>query len=488
MSYFLWIEDFASVTGGEDIAHNVLGGIIDPDKLLGDKKVLKRDLKSEGVFIELNFGDGLDFIQAKLADIDYIILDINLPAYLGSEPKNNVLRLLEKWHGYKASDDGIIDENTIIASAKALQEIAGYHLYTELIFNLGFPKENILFCSNHGNDLKSIVEAFDVAKIELPQIHTKEDKEDIQAWVKAHYENPYSRLRRGIIEGCKYLKALPEESYRFKDFIKEFEKQPSTDDLRDYLDILASFLPLRKPEDTSTLYKLFVRTLAHEWEAADPELPGKIRKSNKDDQDVVNLDEKLRNNGRYAFSWILKMTRNWISHNSTAIFNKLTAQDVAYLFICSMRAIFDLGDKPTDYENKLLLLFNKDEDSVQLKNSELSIKEKRIPLIQYYVEYFNENTKSNQVHSILNDLQNAKEKLKAKGDLYFITGLYHAFWFLTSEQWDQKDKALPNNKFPNQVYISRFYTLNCHDYSQSEFLLKFSSHIYARSFSQGANP
>ena len=47
------------LTGGEDIAHNVLGGIIDPLKLLGDKKALRRDLKSEGVFIELNFGDGL---------------------------------------------------------------------------------------------------------------------------------------------------------------------------------------------------------------------------------------------------------------------------------------------------------------------------------------------------------------------------------------------------------------------------------------------
>ena len=118
MSYFLWIEDFASVTGGEDIAHNVLGGIIDPLKLLGDKKALRRDLKSEGVFIELNFGDGLDFFQDKLADIDYIILDINLPAYSGSEPKDNVLRLLEKWHGYKTSDDIIIDEAKGIAMVK----------------------------------------------------------------------------------------------------------------------------------------------------------------------------------------------------------------------------------------------------------------------------------------------------------------------------------------------------------------------------------
>jgi hypothetical protein len=254
MSYFLWIEDFASVTGGEDIAHNVLGGIIDPAKLLGDKKILRRDLKSEGIFIELNFGDDLDFIQDKLADIDYIILDINLPAYPGSEPKDNVLKLLEKWHGYKANVDEIIDENTIVASAKDLQEIAGYHLYTELIFNLGFPKENILFCSNHGNDLKSIVEAFDVAKIELPQIHTKEDKEAVQAWVKTCYENSYSRLRRGIIEGCRHIsKNISENQLRFNDFINEPEKKVSFEDILDYVKVLENFLPLREPSTQSAL-------------------------------------------------------------------------------------------------------------------------------------------------------------------------------------------------------------------------------------------
>jgi hypothetical protein len=147
-----------------------------------------------------------------------------------------------------------------------------------------------------------------------------------------------------------------------------------------------------------------------------------------------------------------------------------------------MRAIFDLGNETKDYEKNLFLLFNKSEESEAFKASEKIIKEKHIPLVKHYVSYFNEKTKGIQVHNILHDLQNDKIKLKNKGDIFFITGLYHSFWFLTSEHDDKKDKALENNRNPNQVYISRHYTFIFFDYAQSEFLLKFSSHIYNRSF------
>lgn len=333
------------------------------------------------------------------------------------------------------------------------------------------------------NTYNRFCEAYKRCRIKPPKPINKSlnnVKNDLIQWLNRHEDNQYLVLRRGIIEGCEYLKRLPKENQRFKDFIKENEKKPDEEGLIDYLDVLANFFPLREATNKEALYKLFIRTLAHEWEAADPEFPSKNRKLNNESQNAVNLDEELKYNGRYAFSWILKMVRNWSSHNSNAIFNKLTEQDVAYLFICNMRAIFDLGDKPAAYENQLLVLFNN--NSAKIEEADLIIKEKGVPLIKYYVDYFNQDTKSNKVHSILNDLQNDKEKLKVKGDLYFITGLYHAFWYLTSELREQKDRAKPNNNNPNQVYISRFYTMNCFDYSQTEFLLKLASHIYYRSF------
>jgi len=459
MSYFLWIEDFASVTGGEDIADSVLGGIIDPAKLLGDKKALRRDLKSEGVFIELNFGDGLDFIQDKLADIDYIILDINLPAYPGSEPKDNVLRLLEKWHGYKATDDGIIDENTIVAAAKALQEIAGYHLYTELIFNLGFPKENILFCSNHGKDLESIVKAFNVAKIELPQIHKKEDKEAVQAWVKTCYENPYSRLRRGIIEGCEQVKKLVDDKLYFNEYIKKNEKI-KPEDILNYLDVIENFLPLREPINKTALYKLFIRTLSHEWEAADS-----IR-SDKNKKDA-------------ALAWVMRNTRHWITHNSN-LFSELDEKMVAYLFMVNLRVMFNSDDHNLQgYERILLNLFSED----ALTEAEFKTKNvnKLIPISKAYLDINNIvlNEKQHGIsiqdafyfNELANNIQLSSSSLRNNKQL-FTKLLYQMFWLSTSNPYIDK-----SNK--GNLLEIKFWDFN---YTEKPYLFELARHIYSRSF------
>jgi len=459
MSYFLWIEDFASVTGGEDIADSVLGGIIDPAKLLGDKKALRRDLKSEGVFIELNFGDGLDFIQDKLADIDYIILDINLPAYPGSEPKDNVLRLLEKWHGYKATDDGIIDENTIVAAAKALQEIAGYHLYTELIFNLGFPKENILFCSNHGKDLESIVKAFNVAKIELPQIHKKEDKEAVQAWVKTCYENPYSRLRRGIIEGCEQVKKLVDDKLYFNEYIKKNEKI-KPEDILNYLDVIENFLPLREPINKTALYKLFIRTLSHEWEAADS-----IR-SDKNKKDA-------------ALAWVMRNTRHWITHNSN-LFSELDEKIVAYLFMVNLRVMFNSDNNNLQgYERILLNLFS--EDALTEADFKTKNVNKLIPISKAYLDINNIvlNEKQHGIsiqdafyfNELANNIQLSSSSLRNDKQL-FTKLLYQMFWLSTSNPYIDK-----SNK--RNLLEIKFKDFN---YTEKPYIFELARHIYSRSF------
>ena len=342
---------------------------------------------------------------------------------------------------------------------------AGFYIFNDLV-HLGFPAEKMCFMTGEKNSFSDFKKQCD--DIYIPEVvgFEKSDAEygKLRQWIKER-ESDYAILRRGIIEGCRQLKEL-KEKLRFDKFSKD-DKKPAFLDADDYLDVLENFLPLREPGNKATLYKLFIRTLAHEWEESVE--PKKI------DDDQTTL----------AFSWVMKMTRNWMAHNSTAIFKNLAEQDVAYLFICNMRAIFDLGSETKDYEKNLFLLFNKSEESEAFKESELIVKEKRIPLVKHFVSYFNEKTKRTQVHNILHELQNNKAKLKAKGDDFFITGLYHSFWFLTSEHDDKKDKALENNRNPNQVYISRHYTFYCFDYAQSEFLLKFSSHIYNRSFSSG---
>ena len=285
MSYFLWVEDFENSV--KVTATEVFGGINRDEQQFSDnKQQLKNNLKEQGIYIELSFQDGLGFIRQNLSKIDYIILDIDLAAYSKGDVINaDVLELLETFQGYKKPTDENEEELLLEQECAILKALAGYYLYTELVVELGFPKQHILFCSNHGENSLSTRDAFKTAKIALPTIYEKSAPE-VQAWVKACYENPYSRLRRGIVEGCQHLKTLPEEKLRFKDFIKDTEKQINLADMHDYLGVLENFLPLREPSDKAALYKLFIRTLAHEWEAAD-----------------FIKDE----------AWIMKCTRNWIN-------------------------------------------------------------------------------------------------------------------------------------------------------------------------------
>ncbi|MGD7036744.1 hypothetical protein [Methylotuvimicrobium buryatense] len=463
MSYFLWVEDFAFGEKTRDIkgtADKLFGGIYPPDTFHDDERDLKESLKNYGTFLELNFQDALEFINTQLHEVDYVILDIDLPAYAEHDEINEtVSSILKDFEGYTPSDDPE-DEDQLKSVCGELKKNAGFYLYAKLVFELGFPKQHIQFFSNHGNEAKSIKDAFKAAKIAPPDICYK-NEDRVRQWVSNCFDSPYSRLRRGIIEGCKQLKKL-RNNLRFSKF--SVEGKLAFLDVDDYLDVLENFLPLREPANKTIFYKLFIRTLAHEWEES-------VEPRKLDDDQAT-----------FAFSWIMKMTRNWMAHNSTAIFNNLTEKDLAYLFICNMRAIFELSEKTMGYEKILLSLFSKGDEHEALEESEIIIKEKRIPLVKYYVSYFNEKTKRTQVHNILHDLQNNKSKLKAKGDDFFITGLYRSFWFLTSEHDDKKDKAVENNRNPNQVYISRHYTFYLFDYCKSEFIFNFSSHIYHRSF------
>ncbi len=453
----LWIEDFGGgLPTGTGTLNSMFQDLISFDNwdedelsLLSKPSDLENFCKENSalhcVYLCRHYFDYVEFKEKnELAQsIDTVIIDIRLD--------NNV-------------NFSLLIPSGSHSNAKFHEE-AGFYIFNDLV-RLGFPAEKMCFMTGEKNSFSSFKKQCDA--IYIPEVigFEKSDAEygKLRQWVKEQ-ESDYAILRRGIIEGCRQLKEL-KEKLRFGKFSRD-NKKPAFLDVDDYLDVLGNFLPLREPGNKTPLYKLFIRTLAHEWEES--------VKPKKIDDDQTTL----------AFSWVMKMTRNWMAHNSTAIFNNLTEQDVAYLFICNMRAIFDLGNEAKDFEKNLFLLFNKSEESEAIKESELIVKEKRIPLVKHFVSYFNEKTKRTQVHNILHELQNNKAKLKAKGDDFFITGLYHSFWFLTSEHDDKKDKALEHRSNPNQVYISRHYTFYCFDYAQSEFLLKFSSHIFNRSFLSG---
>jgi hypothetical protein len=458
MSHFLWVEDFE--TSPEVTADNVFGDLFGNKPFSDDERELKRYIENYGVSVELNLQDGLEAITPDLdKKFDYIILDIDLPAYDG-DLNQEVLGLLSEFEGYQTLDDEAEDEALRKQACHSLKSIAGFYLYTKLVVELGFPKQHILFCSNHGENTETIQNAFKAAKIKLPKIYQKSDVE-VKNWVKESYENPYSRLRRGVIEACKYLKSIPESNCRFKDFIKDDEKKPSIEDIHNYLDVLAGFLPLKVPENPQTIYKLFIRTLSHVWEAAEP-----IQEKEKKYSELS------------AFFGIMKITRNWSAHGS--VFQEIKAEDLAYLFIINMRAMFELGDEALPFEKYLLRLFeNPVEDGEMKKVVGRSHEDRSIPLAVNYASMLKNSGNTWQAidfQDTLNRLQ--RNKSDRFDNDFFIKGLYQLFWFLTS-----KGRVyIPNDNLNSERFKALQYQFMHFDYKKTNYIFEIARHIYGRSF------
>ena len=453
MPHFLWVEDFkASETERED---NIISSTIDlvfgsilENKDFNDEYQARRLLEKQGIFLRLNLLDALEFIHTpgELDKVDFIVLDVDMPLKRDDQPdKNNYLAALIKQYQSEAE----------------LKKIAGYQIYIDLVIELGFPKNHILFCSNHAGYFEQFVEKFKSSNIKFPELLQKEHDKEIKAWLTAA-QSDYFVLRRGIIEGCQYLKTLAEDKLGFNRFIKDSEKNVSLEDMHNYLGVLENFLLLREPGDIAALYKLFIRTLAHEWDAAEAK--------------QLNGQKEF-----YALSWIMKMSRNWLAHGE--VFEQLTAQDVAYFFIVNMRAMFDLDSDLLAYEKNLLHLFT-DVISVQDMQNKIGkgFQDRKIPLVENYAILLKKTGKTWQAisfHDALNNLQ--KNKDKTTDSEFLIKGLYQTFWFLTSSG----SLFIPYDEDKIKGFNRLQYQFNYFDYhhQKQDYLFELARHIYNHSFS-----
>ena len=455
MSRFLWVEDFEGSTAA--IAHQVLGDIIDCSEFATDPGALKRGLKPHGIFIELNLQDSLDFIATNLSAIDYVILDIDLPAFGDDVINEAMLQRLIDFEGYQPHDDESEDESRRKTACNQLKGIAGFYVYTQLIVELGFPQQHILFCSNHGENTLSIQQAFKAAKVTLPDIHQKSSP-FVGQWVKEQYNNPYSRLRRGVIEGCQYAKCLVKENLYFNNFTPK-QDSIQQEDLVSYFEILENFLPLREPENKKTVYKLFIRTLSPEWEAA------KNIRNDKEKPDAV-------------LAWIMRNTRHWITHNSS-LFSHADEQLLAFLFMVNLRVMFFHADYSVKkHENILLKLFDNESLSTEDFNRQ------NIPVSEAYLTLRNIIRDENQnperknlnieeafyFNEMANNVQVSKSPLR-NDKKFFEKLLYQMFWLTTCNPFvDRKN---------NKSLEIKFWNFN---YSDKPYMLAIAKSIYHRSF------
>ena len=226
---------------------------------------------------------------------------------------------------------------------------AGFYIFNDLI-HLGFPAEKMCFMTGEKNSFSGFKKQCD--DIYIPEVigFEKSDAEygKLRQWIKER-ETDYSILRRGFIEGCRFLKAHIEKddgNIQFREFIKVENNQPTieipTTDIENYLDVVSQLLAIKEPIDQNIQYRLFLRSLVHEWEEnIDPD-----SLKQKHGNDLSNIHDI------YTFAWLMKMTRNWVSHAN--LLEPLDPQIIAFLFLINMRAMFKLPKAIQPYERILL--------------------------------------------------------------------------------------------------------------------------------------
>jgi len=340
----LWVEDFGGgLNSGVDTLNLMFKDLIsfenwDEDEL----SLLNRPRDLEG-YCKDNSALHCIFLRSDYFDYD-------------SFKKNNELTIKIDAVIIDIRLDNNVDLSLPIPSAShtkaKFHEEAGFYIFNDLV-HLGFPAEKICFMTGEMNSFDGFKKQCD--EIYIPSVigFEKFDPEyvKIRTWIKEQ-ESDYVILRRGVIEGCNFLKSHIEKddgNIQFRDFIKIENGQPAieipTIDIKNYLDALAHFLPC-KSSNLSVQYKFFLRSLAHEWEKnIEPKLLEE--KYGKDSSKILDI---------CTFARLMKMTRNWVSHAN--LLEPLTPQIIAFLFLANMRAMFKLPRAIQPYEKILLSCFS----------------------------------------------------------------------------------------------------------------------------------
>lgn len=362
MSQFLWIESTTSNTLKTD-TENIFGKLLNRSVIPDNRLQIQHILQEYGVFVAFTFLESLEFIYDphQFFQIDYVVLDLEIPLHLGSEKNPILVKILKNYYDYKPQlNNPIIDNNNLVAAQERLIPVTGYQLYIELVRELSFPKEHILFCTHDITQQAAIRSIFKHAKIELPLLLAKTDKKQLHKWIQEKKENSYSILRRAIIMGCQHLQAIlkaepPNVIHKLFKIDYDSSLPPLTlQELDNYLAILSTFLPLRCPANPQICYKLFIKHLALKWE------------------DTYRPDNKLRSttqiHDKYSFNWIRKCAKKWLSH--TTPFKQFSEQDLGFLFLITMRVMFKFAETTPAYERMLLKLFQKQPNYSQYQLSQ----------------------------------------------------------------------------------------------------------------------
>ncbi|MBV5308769.1 hypothetical protein [Chromatium okenii] len=456
MSHFLWVEDFEN--NPQATTHDVFGSILPNTYAIPDSRhQLKKTLRDYGIQVALSFQDGRQFIEnpARMRDIDYIVLDIDLPACSeGDTEDQKTLDYLRDWHGYEPDEqDDSNDELSLKKAGFSLKKIAGYHLYIKLVMEFGFPREHILICSNHGENLLSIQKAFHGAKMVAPIIYTKSDS-SIRNKILECNNTPYTVLRRGIIASCQWVLDWlhDDDQIAINRFIEDHNRHYCQDDIRLIFESLQEILPRREPEPEIkyALFRQFIRALSHAWEIT----PWPKEKPERPAAMLLNAR-------------ILKTCRNWSAHGK--IFNQALPETLlAYLMLMNLRAMLAPETSIMPHERVLLCVFavtpGGKETRLNSKHEE-KLRKTLASLIKKYnysknvtqqiptaITFDNGYQKKHEFDRLLNECLNDPIFIETYAE-ELLRGLFLLYWTLSNSKAEQDEFHTELDRALNQWYF-----------------------------------
>ena len=492
MSDFLWIEDFEG-----DIRATVdqVFGLPDCPTALPD---LKAWLAARGITLKTTFFDAYRMVRDadQLAAIDYVVIDIDLKPYEDydlDDPESvaEIDAFLREKNYLKGPDEASATLGPAWrAAVSELKKVAGYHIFTELLIEAGFPRRHILFCSNHGDQLTSIANAFEAAKLTPPVIYTKRD-ETVRRWIDEKQTDPYSVLRRGILLGCAAAEQLMErrgnDGLVFSLFFKR-EDEPewppgpaSPDYVRDYLASMTALLPLTAPpteDGRKQRYRILLHALSREW----------------DNRAKVN---HLPDKSTYMASYgtILKEVRNWTSH--TQLLDDLSEADVAFIFMADLRAMFNFPRESQPHEHLLLDLIGRtfgtvgEDQAAEIVGSDTE--HRQLPLDKVYFEtkrMLGERRSNDENDPYYDQLIRELEKdtpnrVDERDRRFFLQSLYRMFWFYPSRMRRVKYGWTPVS---NGAEASLFRHCDFSRNQRESFAFQLARRIIIRAFPESFGP
>jgi len=395
----LWIEDFGGGLAESPMVIEMFSGLL-------SKKIFDKEYDpDEDVTVELprlfekhnihqinickSYMDWKKTYNEQKGDYDIVFIDINLVESLRTPDSE------------KPIENADFDRK------------AGFYIYHYLIKN-GFPDDNIAFFTGEENSLKDFIEYCDKIFVEKPK-NTFEKKpsdfEKLRKWLDEKANSPYLILRRGIIEGCRFLKdelKNIDESYLedrllfYKTTSKKIEYNPKTykTEVLDYLTKLENFFVFRNHADNRDAFSIFVKELTSKWDISF----GYFNREKEFPSFKTKLEEKFYTTSQF----LMKMLRNCTAHDLLS--HDLSEKEVAYFFMLAMRSFlkFNLTDS-FRYEIILSGIFD------SLSDNEISFQ-----MTLYFERYLEESYY--ELKSYYEELiRNTKEKPEInKKDNYFL--------------------------------------------------------------------